>query len=58
MSILNGSWFANAQGEVIYIGKDDNGNIVSLEDYKRLMDDIPNETRNAVGITVDITPYL
>ncbi|MDD4969337.1 MAG: ATP-binding protein [Paludibacter sp.] len=46
--------FANAQGGVIYIGKDDNGNVVGVQDYKRLMDDIPNKIRNAMGITDDV----
>ncbi len=46
--------FANAQGGVIFIGKDDNGNIVGIEDYKRLMDDIPNKVRNAMGIIVEV----
>jgi len=46
--------FANAQGGVIYIGKDDNGDIVGLEEYKKLMDDIPNKIRNAMGITVEV----
>ncbi|HNJ02427.1 MAG TPA: ATP-binding protein [Chitinophagales bacterium] len=46
--------FANAQGGVIFIGKDDDGNVVGVEDYKRLMDDIPNKIRNAMGITVEV----
>jgi ATP-dependent DNA helicase RecG len=46
--------FANAQGGVIYIGKDDNGNIVGVDDYKRLMDDIPNKIKNSMGITVEV----
>jgi len=46
--------FANAQGGVIFIGKDDQGNIVGVNDYKRLMDDIPNKVRNAMGITVEV----
>ena len=46
--------FANAQGGLIYIGKDDNGNVVGLKDYKKLMDDIPNKIRNAMGITVEV----
>lgn len=46
--------FANAQGGVIYIGKDDNGNVVGVQDYKRLMDDIPNKIKNAMGITVEV----
>ena len=46
--------FANAQGGTIFIGKDDNGNVVGIEDYKRLMDDIPNKIRNAMGISVEV----
>jgi ATP-dependent DNA helicase RecG len=39
---------------VIFIGKDDNGEVVGIEDYKKLMDDIPNKIRNAMGITVEV----
>ncbi|MCO5269064.1 MAG: putative DNA binding domain-containing protein [Brumimicrobium sp.] len=46
--------FANAQGGVIFIGKDDNGKVVGISDYKKLMDDIPNKIRNAMGITVEV----
>jgi ATP-dependent DNA helicase RecG len=46
--------FANAQGGRIYIGKDDAGNVVGLEDYKRLMDDIPNKIKNLMGITAEV----
>ncbi len=46
--------FANAQGGVIYIGKDDLGNVVGVENYKRLMDDIPNKIRDTMGITAEV----
>ena len=46
--------FANAQGGVIFIGKDDYGNVVGVADYKKLMDDIPNKIRNAMGITAEV----
>jgi ATP-dependent DNA helicase RecG len=46
--------FANAQGGKIYIGKDDVGKVVGVEDYKRLMDDIPNKVKNLMGITVEV----
>ena len=46
--------FANAQGGVIFIGKDDNGIVVGIDDYKKLMDDIPNKIRNAIGIMVEV----
>jgi ATP-dependent DNA helicase RecG len=46
--------FANAQGGQIYIGKDDNGEVVGVEDYKKLMDDIPNKIKNKMGITAEV----
>lgn len=46
--------FANALGGVIFIGKDDNGNVVGIADHKKLMDDIPNKIRNAMGITAEV----
>ena len=46
--------FANAQGGIIFIGKDDKGKVVDLTDYKKLMDEIPNKVRNAMGITVEV----
>ena len=46
--------FANAQGGKIYIGKDDAGTVVEPEDYKRLMDEIPNKIKNSLGITAEV----
>jgi len=46
--------FANAQGGRIYIGKDDIGKAVGLEDYKNLMDEIPNKIKNLMGITAEV----
>ena len=46
--------FANAQGGVIFIGKDDNGKVVGIDEYKKLMDEIPNKIRNTMGITVEV----
>jgi ATP-dependent DNA helicase RecG len=46
--------FANAQGGRIYIGKDDVGSIVGLDDYKKLMDEIPNKIKNNMGITAEV----
>ncbi len=46
--------FANAQGGIIFIGKDDNGKVVGIRDYKRLMDEIPNKVRDLMGILVDV----
>lgn len=46
--------FAYAQGGVIFIGKDDNGNVVGVDNFKKLMDDIPNKIKNTIGIMVEV----
>ena len=46
--------FANAQGGVLYIGKRDDGSVCGVADSKKLMEDIPNKVRNALGLIVDV----
>ncbi|WP_262710571.1 ATP-binding protein [Dinghuibacter silviterrae] len=46
--------FANAQGGKIFIGMDDDGEVSGIDDYKRLMEDIPNKTVNHLGVMVDV----
>jgi len=46
--------FANAKGGKIYIGKDDNGNVVGVANAKKLLEDIPNKTKDILGIIVDV----
>ena len=46
--------FANAQGGTISIGIDDSGNISGLKNSKKLLEDIPNKIKNAMGIVADI----
>ena len=46
--------FANAQGGTLYIGKNDKGEVVGLTDAKRLLEDIPNKVKNALGIIVGV----
>lgn len=46
--------FANAQGGKIYIGCDDNGNVVGLQNARKLLEDIPNKIRDAMGIVVGV----
>ncbi len=46
--------FANATGGKIYIGIDDNGQVVGVEDAKKLMEDIPNKIVNFLGIVADV----
>ena len=46
--------FANASGGVIYVGKDDDGKVVGISDYRKLMDEIPNKVKDLMGILVDV----
>lgn len=46
--------FANAQGGKIYIGIDDKGDIVGVENSHELSEKIPNKIRNAMGITAEV----
>ncbi|RYE56024.1 MAG: transcriptional regulator, partial [Sphingobacteriales bacterium] len=46
--------FANSQGGIIYIGKDDQGKIVGISDYKKLMEDLPNKIRDILGIMAEV----
>ena len=46
--------FANAQGGKLYIGVDDNGVVRGVQNAKKLMEDIPNKIREALGLLVDV----
>ena len=46
--------YANAQGGKLYIGCDDEGNVVSLPNARKLLEDIPNKIRDAMGIIVGV----
>ena len=46
--------FANAKGGRIYIGKDNKGNVVGVTNAKKLLEDIPNKTKDILGIIVDV----
>jgi len=46
--------FANAKGGEIFIGKDDDGKVVHLSDYRTLLESIPQKIRNLIGITCDV----
>ena len=46
--------FANAQGGVLEIGKDDRGKVVGVEDPLRLLEEIPNKALSSLGIVVDV----
>jgi ATP-dependent DNA helicase RecG len=38
--------FANANGGTLFIGKDDDGKVVGVENAKQLMEEIPNKVRD------------
>lgn len=46
--------FANAQGGRIYIGVNDDRQVVGVDDSKKLMEDIPNKIKDVLGIIVDV----
>jgi len=46
--------FANAQGGTLYIGVNDNADVVGVEDAKKLLEEIPNKVRDLLGIMVDV----
>jgi ATP-dependent DNA helicase RecG len=46
--------FANAEGGALYIGVDDGGNIIGIDNAKKLLEDIPNKVREILGIMVDV----
>jgi len=43
--------FANTAGGKLYIGIDDEGNATGVKDAARYLDDIPNKTKDILGIT-------
>lgn len=46
--------FANANGGTLYIGVDDDGNIVGIKQAGELLESLPCKIRDALGIVVDI----
>ena len=46
--------FANAQGGKIYIGTQDDGTVIGVNNSKKLLEDIPNKIQNKLGITADV----
>jgi ATP-dependent DNA helicase RecG len=46
--------FANANGGRLYIGVDDKGKVVGIENHKKLLEDLPNKIRDVLGIMVEV----
>lgn len=47
--------FANADGGKLFIGINDNGKIVGIDNAAKLLDEIPNKVRNHLGLVVDVS---
>jgi len=46
--------FANAQGGVLEIGRNDNGVVIGLTDSRKLLETLPNKIRTTMGIIADV----
>ncbi|MDP1698200.1 MAG: ATP-binding protein [Xanthomonadaceae bacterium] len=46
--------FANADGGVLVIGRDDQGWVVGIPDARKLLEDLPNKIRDLLGIIVEV----
>ena len=49
--------FANAQGGTLYIGKDDNGNVVGVKNARKLLEELPNKITTILGIVAPVNLY-
>ena len=46
--------FANAKGGTLFIGIDNSRNVVGVQNYKKLLEDLPNKIANILGISVEV----
>jgi len=46
--------FANGQGGVLVIGKNDQGEVVGIPNSAKLLEDLPNKIRDLLGIIVEV----
>ena len=46
--------FANAQGGILEIGRDDSGKVVGVKGVLRLLEEIPGKVQSLLGIVVDV----
>ena len=50
--------FANGQGGKIYIGVNDKGHVIGVDNVKKLLEALPNKIRNALGIVAKVNHLL
>ena len=46
--------FANAEGGVLVIGRNDKGRVIGIADAAKLLEDLPNKIRDLLGILVEV----
>lgn len=46
--------FANAQGGKIFIGVDDEGNVIGLKNGRKLLEEISNKVQTTMGIVANV----
>ncbi len=46
--------FANAEGGVLVVGRDDRGGVIGLDGARQLLEELPNKVRDALGILVAV----
>ena len=49
--------YANTEGGTLYIGVNDDGYVVGIEDSKRMLEGLPNKIRDKLGIIASINIY-
>ncbi len=49
--------FANAQGGHLYVGKDDRGQVVGIANSRKLLEDLPNQVRDLLGIMAEVNHH-
>lgn len=50
--------YANTHGGTLFIGKDDDGNVVGIQNSRKLLEDLPNKITNALGIIADVNLHM
>lgn len=50
--------FANAEGGVLVIGRNDRGQAVGVANAVRLLEEIPNKVRDVLGIMADVLSLI
>ena len=49
--------FANTQGGSLYLGVDDQGEVVGVDNLNELLETLPNKVNNRLGVLIDIKAH-